>query len=136
MVASVPGHAALGCYSNFSFLTGAAHPAEMVETAAVLGWQTIGIADINSFAGIVRAHIAARDAGIRLLVGVRVRPVDGPDILVHPGDRQAYESLSAVLSEANMRAQKAAPRLYLADLSRLTASTAFVVIPPHHFIRR
>ena len=125
-------HAALGCYSNFSFLTGAAHPAEMVETAAALGWQAIGLADINSYAGIVRAHIAARDAAIRLIVGVRVRPVDGPDILVHPFDRPAYEHLSLLLSEANLRGAKAAPRLYLADLSRLPASTAFVVVPPCH----
>ena len=104
----------------------------MVETAATLGWQAVGIADINSFAGIVRAHIAARDAAIGLIVGVRVRPVDGPDILVHPCDRPAYESLSALLSEANMRGQKAAPRLYLADLSRLPANTVFVVVPPVH----
>ncbi|MGB1869663.1 MAG: PHP domain-containing protein, partial [Candidatus Puniceispirillaceae bacterium] len=106
MPAPVIQHAALGCYSNFSFLTGAAHPAEMVETAATLGWQAIGLADINSYAGIVRAHIAARDAAIRLVVGVRVRPVDGPDILVHPCDRQAYEDLSVLLSEANLRGQK------------------------------
>ena len=132
MPAPVIQHAALGCYSNFSFLTGAAHPAEMVETAATLGWQAIGLADINSYAGIVRAHIAARDAAIRLVVGVRVRPVDGPDILVHPCDRQAYEDLSVLLSEANLRGQKAAPRPYLADLSRLPASTAFVVVPPCH----
>ena len=132
MTAPAIQHAALGCYSNFSFLTGAAHPAEMVETAATLGWQAIGLADINSYAGIVRAHIAARDAAIRLIVGVRVRPVDGPDILVHPCDRQAYEDLSVLLSEANLRGQKAAPRLYLADLSRLPASTAFVVVPPCH----
>ena len=131
-MAAAPRYAALGCYSNFSFLTGAAHPAEMVETAAMLGWQAVGIADINSFAGIVRAHIAARDAAIGLIVGVRVRPVDGPDILVHPCDRPAYESLSALLSEANMRGQKAAPRLYLADLSRLPANTVFVVVPPVH----
>ena len=94
MTVPVIQHVALGCYSNFSFLTGAAHPAEMVETAATLGWQAIGLADINSYSGIVRAHIAARDAAIQLVVGVRVRPVDGPDILVHPCDRQAYEDLS------------------------------------------
>ena len=132
MPASTIQHAALGCYSNFSFLTGAAHPAEMVETAAMLGWQAIGLADINSYAGIVRAHIAARDAAIRLIVGVRVRPVDGPDILVHPCDRQAYEALSVLLSEANLRGQKSVPCPYLADLSRLPASTAFVVVPPCH----
>ena len=72
----------------------------MVETAAMLGWQAVGIADINSFAGIVRAHIAARDAAIGLIVGVRVRPVDGPDILVHPCV-QNFSLFLGIVSEKN-----------------------------------
>ena len=49
-MAAAPRYAALGCYSNFSFLTGAAHPAEMVETAAMLGWQAVGIAERGEYA--------------------------------------------------------------------------------------
>ena len=124
--------ALLGCYSNFTFLAGASHPAEMIETAAALGWQAIGVADVNSLAGIVRAHSAARDAGIRLVVGSRLRPVDGPDVIAHPVDRAGYEALSVLLSEANMRGSKAAPVLYLADLARLTAGTMLLVMPPRH----
>ena len=125
-------HALLGCYSNFSFLKGASHPDEMVATAAALGWSTIGIADVNSLAGIVRAHVAARDHHIRLLVGARLRPVDGPDVLVHPCDREGYEGLSMLLSEANMRGSKAAPVLCLADLARLPESTVLLAMPPRH----
>ncbi|MDA1151304.1 MAG: error-prone DNA polymerase [Proteobacteria bacterium] len=125
-------HAVLGCYSNFTFLKGASHPDEMVAKAAMLGWAAIGIADVNSLAGIVRAHVAARDHQIRLIVGARLRPVDGPDILVHPLDRAGYEGLSMLLSEANMRGSKAAPILYLADIARLPASTALLVMPPRH----
>ena len=125
-------HTLLGCYSNFTFLKGASHPDEMVATAAALGWSTIGIADVNSLAGIVRAHVAARDHHIRLLVGARLRPVDGPDVLVHPCDREGYEGLSMLLSEANMRGGKAASVLYLADLARLPESTALLAMPPRH----
>ena len=125
-------HAVLGCYSNFTFLKGASHPDEMVAKAATLGWAAIGIADVNSLAGIVRAHVAARDHQIRLIVGARLRPVDGPDILVHPLDRAGYEGLSMLLSEANMRGSKAAPILYLADIARLPANTALLVMPPRH----
>ena len=124
--------AVLGCYSNFTFLTGASHPPEMVASAAALGWQAIGIADVNSLAGIVRAHIAARDHGIRLVVGARLRPVDGPDLIAHPLDRAGYESLSVLLSEANMRGSKAAPVLYVADLARLSTGVAVLVMPPLH----
>ena len=127
-----PRHVVLGCYSNFSFLRGAAHPHEMVEAAAALGWDAIGIADVNSLAGIVRAHVAARDHGIRLVVGARLAPVDGPQVIVHPTDRAGYESLSALLSEANLRGSKAAPVLHLADFSRLAKSTALLVMPPRH----
>ena len=127
-----PASAVLGCYSNFTFLTGAAHPDEMVATAAALGWQAIGIADVNSLAGIVRAHCAARDHDIRLVVGARLRLVDGPDIIAHPLDREGYESLSMLLSEANLRGSKAAPIMHLADLARLSASTALLVMPPTH----
>ena len=127
-----PRHVVLGCYSNFSFLRGAAHPHEMVEAAAALGWDAIGIADVNSLAGIVRAHVAARDHGIRLVVGARLAPVDGPQVIVHPTDRAGYESLSVLLSEANLRGSKAAPVLHLADFSRLAKSTALLVMPPRH----
>ena len=127
-----PRHVVLGCYSNFSFLRGAAHPHEMVEAAAALGWDAIGIADVNSLAGIVRAHVAARDHGIRLVVGARLAPVDGPQVIVHPTDRAGYESLSVLLSEANLRGSKASPVLHLADFSRLAKSTALLVMPPRH----
>ena len=127
-----PRHVVLGCYSNFSFLRGAAHPHEMVEVAAALGWDAIGIADVNSLAGIVRAHVAARDHGIRLVVGARLAPVDGPQVIVHPTDRAGYESLSVLLSEANLRGSKAAPVLHFADFSRLAKSTALLVMPPRH----
>ncbi|MEL0292182.1 MAG: error-prone DNA polymerase [Alphaproteobacteria bacterium] len=124
--------AVLGCYSNFTFLNGSSHQTEMVASAAALGWQAIGIADVNSLAGIVRAHIAARDHGIRLVVGARLRPVDGPDLIAHPLDRAGYESLSVLLSEANMRGSKAAPVLYVADLARLSTGVAVLVMPPLH----
>ena len=127
-----PRHVVLGCYSNFSFLRGAAYPHEMVEAAAALGWDAIGIADVNSLAGIVRAHVAARDHGIRLVVGARLAPVDGPQVIVHPTDRAGYESLSVLLSEANLRGSKAAPVLHFADFSRLAKSTALLVMPPRH----
>jgi len=126
------GIADVNSLAFFTFVKGASHPDEMVAQAAALGWAAVGIADVNSLAGIVRAHVAARDHQIRLVVGARLRPADGPDIIVHPCDRAGYEALSMLLSEANMRGSKAAPILYLADLARLPASTALLVMPPRH----
>jgi error-prone DNA polymerase len=63
---SVPRYAELQVTSNFSFLRGASHPDELVLTAAALDHQAIAITDRNSFAGIVRAHHAAKVVGFRL----------------------------------------------------------------------
>ena len=66
------GYAELAVTSNFTFLTGASHPEELVRRAAELGHTAAAIADTNTLAGIVRAHGAAKEAGIRLAVGCRV----------------------------------------------------------------
>src|SRR2546429_303693 len=85
-----PAYAELQVTSNFSFLRGAAHPDELVVTAAALGHAAIAITDRNSFAGIVRAHHAAKTIGIRLVVGCRLDLRDGTSLLAFPVDRAAY----------------------------------------------
>jgi len=76
-------YAELGVTTNFSFLRGASHPGEMVCEAHNLGLHAIGIADRNTFAGVVRAHMAAKDARhpMCFLVGVRLVTVDGREAL-------------------------------------------------------
>ena len=72
--------------TNYSFLRGASHPAEMVARAHYLGLAGIGIADRNTVAGVVRAHTAWRElggaaSGLRLAVGARLVFADGtPDV--------------------------------------------------------
>src|SRR5678815_2483690 len=66
-------YAELQVTSNFTFLTGASHPDELVQQAAALGYRAIAITDTNSLAGIVRAHIAAKETGIPLAIGCRLR---------------------------------------------------------------
>ena len=65
-----PAYAELLAASNFSFLRGASHPDELVIAAKALGLAALGIADRNSLAGAVRAHVAAKEAGLRLVLGV------------------------------------------------------------------
>ena len=86
---AAPAYAELAVTSNFSFLTGASHPEELVAQALRLGLAGLGIADRNTLAGVVRAHVAwtetgARAAGLRLAVGARLVFADGtPDLLAH-----------------------------------------------------
>jgi error-prone DNA polymerase len=94
----VTAYAELDAISNFSFLEGASHPSELVETAGTLGLSAFGLADRNSLAGIVRAHAAAKELGVTLLVGCRLVFLDGHELIVYPRDRAAYGRLCRLLS--------------------------------------
>jgi error-prone DNA polymerase len=97
----------LQCTSHFSFLRGASSNDELFAQAATLGIEALAIVDCNSLAGIVRAHEAARTAGVRLIVGCRLDLADGPSVLVYPTDRAAYARLCRLLSLGKQRAGKA-----------------------------
>ncbi len=116
--------------TNFSFLRGASHPEEMVEQAAAYSYPSIAIADRNTFAGIVRAHIAAKKFGIRLIPACRLDLLDGPPLLAYPTNLIAYEQLSELLTTGNLRTEKGKCQLYKADVYRLARDTQFIVIPP------
>lgn len=109
-------YAELSVTSNFTFLTGASHPEELVEQAAALGHRAASIADTNSLAGIVRAHVAAKSCGIPLAVGCRIVLADGNAVLVYPENRAAYARLCGLLTLGKRRAPKGSCHLELADL--------------------
>ena len=92
-------YAELQVTTNFSFLEGASHPHELVVRAAELGLSAIAITDRNSLAGIVRAHLAARELDVKLIIGCRLTFMDGsPDLLCYPKDRAAYGRLCRLLT--------------------------------------
>src|SRR5712671_4865536 len=109
-------YAELQVTTNFSFLRGAAHPDELVVTAAASGHAAIGITDHNSLAGIVRAHHAAKEAGIRLVVGCCLDLRDGTSLLTFPEDRAAYGRLARLLTLGKRRAPKGECHLDYADV--------------------
>ncbi|MGE0650656.1 MAG: error-prone DNA polymerase [Alphaproteobacteria bacterium] len=123
----------LAVTTNFSFLRGASHPHELVERAAALGYRAIGIADRNTVAGVVRAHVAAKAAGIRLVPGCRLVTVDGIEVLAYPADRAAWGRLCRVLTLGKRRAEKGGCTLTVADLSSLENGFAGIVVPPENF---
>ncbi len=116
--------------SNFSFLRGASHPEELVEQASAYGYSAIAITDRNSFAGIVRAHVAAKAKGIRLIPGCRLDLLDGPDLLAYPTDKEAYSRLSGLLTLGNLRAEKGKCHLYRSDVYAQGKGMKFIVMPP------
>lgn len=123
-------YAELQVTSNFSFLRGGSHPEELVEQAAKLGYRALAVTDRNTLAGIVRAHAAAREHGIRLIPACRLDLQDGPSLLAYPTDKAAYARLSELLTTGNMRAEKGKCLLYRADVYKQAAGILFVVVPP------
>ena len=90
----MPRYAELQVTTNFSFLRGASHGEELVAQAKALGLEALAVTDRNTLAGVVRAHTAAKEVGLRLIVGARLDLQDAPSLLCLPRDRQAYGRLS------------------------------------------
>ncbi len=124
------GFAELCVTTNFSFLCGASHPEELVSEAKTLGLAGIGVADCNSLAGVVRAHVAAKEAGLKLAVGARLVFRDGtPDIIVYPKNRSAYGRLARLLTVGNRRAPKGECWLDFGDFLEYAEDQQAIVAP-------
>jgi error-prone DNA polymerase len=101
---SEPDYAELHCTSNFSFLQSGSHPEELVQAAQSLGYGAIAITDHATLAGIVRAHGAAKQAGIRLIVGCHLEPCDAAPLVVWVRDRTGYANLCRLLTHGYAQA--------------------------------
>ena len=112
----LPAYAELHCLSNFSFLRGASHAEELVGRAAGLGYAALALTDECSLAGIVRAHVAAKAARLKLIVGSEVRLEDGLKLVLLAPDRKAYGALCALITAGRRGARKGSYALSRKDL--------------------
>ncbi|MGE0180053.1 MAG: error-prone DNA polymerase [Sphingomonas sp.] len=128
--------------THYSFLRGASSPSDMVARAIQLGMTGIGIADRNTVAGVVRAHIALREAqgrlaelgeqpiDFRLILGARLVFVDGtPDIIAYPETRHGWGRLTRLLTTGNLRAVKGGCILRFEDLIAHLEDLSLIVLP-------
>jgi error-prone DNA polymerase len=123
-------YAELQVTSNFSFLRGASHPEELVASAAELGYRAIALTDHNTLAGIVRAHMAAKRAGLSFIPGARLDLQDGPSLLAYPTDKDAYSRLSNLLTIGMRRAEKGQCILSCYDVYAHSKGLKFLIVPP------
>ncbi len=122
--------AELGAASNFSFLYGASHPEELVGRAHQLGLCALGLADRNTVAGVVRGHMAAKQAGMAFHPGCRLVFRDRTsDILVWPRNLAGWNRLCRLLTIGNRRAVKGQCHLDFADLLEHGADMAIALVP-------
>src|SRR6188474_343081 len=117
-------YAELHCLTNFSFLRGASHPEELVNRAAGLGYAALALTDECSVAGVVRAHVAARDHGLPLIVGSEFRIADGPKLVLLATNRRGYAQLCRLITRGRRAAAKGSYRLQCSDFASVTDVSA------------
>ncbi|HEY6864929.1 MAG TPA: error-prone DNA polymerase [Burkholderiales bacterium] len=118
---ALPGYAELHCLSSFSFLRGASRPEELIERAAVLGYRALAVTDECSVAGVVRAHeatkeAAAKELGLRLIVGSEIRLDGGAKLVILATDREGYGELCQLVTLGRRRKEKGSYSLAWSDL--------------------
>ena len=124
-----PRYAELQVTSHFSFLRGASSCAEFFATARELGIDALAVADRNSLAGVVQAFRAARETGVRLVVGCRLDLLDGMSLLVYPTDREAYARLCRLLTIGKKKAGKGKCHLDWQDVVEWNEGLLAVLVP-------
>ena len=126
----------LGLASCFSFLRGASDAVDLVLTARALGYDAIGIADVNSMAGVVRLHSEAETLRLRPVIGCRIETVEGLAFLAYPTDRAAYGRLCRLISAGRMGTldggwqDKGVCEISLAMLAEHGEGVQLILIPP------
>lgn len=123
-------YAELQVTTNFSFLEGASHAHELVNQANFLGLKALAITDRNTLAGVVQAHVAAKDTPLKLIVGSRLDFQDGPSVLCLPTNRRAYSRLSQLISLGRTRAPKGECWLNWSDLTDVLPGQQIILLRP------
>ncbi len=131
----------LGVTSCFSFLHGASDAVDLITTAWELGYDALGIADINTMAGVVRIHTEAKKAALRPVIGCRLKLATDEEFLAYPKDRKAYGRLCTLLSKGKMHdlkgawQHKGACDISLDDLGACAQGTQLIAIPDDNITR-
>ncbi len=100
-------YAELHALSNFTFLRGASHPEELVETAVKLGYEALAITDECTMSGVVRAHSAAKEFGLKkLIIGSELSLRSGRKLVALARNREGYAALCRLVTEARRAADK------------------------------
>jgi len=134
----------LHALSNFSFLRGASHPEELVAQAKALNYAGLALTDECSLAGVVRAHVAAKEHGLPLIIGTELNCLDAPAGRPQGGDqdgpsqlkiialatnRASYGALSRLISKARRATRKGCYSLTRADLENALPGCLVLWLP-------
>ena len=132
---ALPAYSELHCLTNFTFLRGASHAEALVVRAQELGYSALAITDECSLAGVVRAHVAAKQHGLKLIIGTEVQIEDGPKLVLLATNRESYGHIAALITRARRRAVKGSYRVTLGDLEQNLDHCLVLLVPPSAHLR-
>lgn len=112
----MPSFVHLHTWSWFSFLRGASSPASLVEQAKKLGQPAIALTDWMGVAGAVQFQVAARQAGIKAIIGAEVN-VEGYSLVLLCANQMGYATLNRLLTHAHQQ-DRENPEVSLEQLSQ------------------
>ena len=128
------GYAELHALSNFTFLRGASHPEELVETAASLAYRALAITDECSVSGIVRAHVATKAQKLPLIIGSEFRLSNGLKLVVLARNRAGYAELCSLITRGRRAADKGSYCLTAEDFSDGLANCYVLWVPDNQLL--
>jgi DNA-directed DNA polymerase III PolC len=130
-----PAYAELHCLSNFTFLRGASHPHELVAQAVALGYEALALTDECSVAGVVRAHMAAKERPLKLIVGSEFRLECGLKFVALAINRQGYARLCRLITRGRRASEKGTYRLTRTDVDTAQLAHCFILWVPGAAVR-
>ena len=130
-----PDYAELHALSNFSFLRGASHPEELVARAIQLDYTALAITDECTVSGVVRAHVAAEEKKLKLIIGSEILFEEGVRLVLLAASRNGYARLCALITQARGRAVKGCYRATLQDLAAQPTTDCLALLVPGQALR-
>ena len=124
-------YAELHCLSHYSFLRGVSHPADLINTAKILGYQSLAITDECSLAGVVKAHVAAQESGLHLILGSEFK-LDGHRLITLVTNQQSYSELSSLITLARRRCEKGEYQIKWSDIKYNLNNSLIIWLPSKH----
>ena len=115
--------------THFSLLRGASSPDELFGAAAMHGYHAIGVSDIGTVAGVVRAWEAQKVTGVRSIAGTRLDLACGRRLILYPTDRSAWSRLTRLLTVGKRRAGKGKCELHWPDLAPWSEGMIAILLP-------
>ncbi len=122
-------YAELHALSNFSFLRGASSPQELIAQAKRLDYRALALTDECSLAGVVRAHVAAKQHGLPLIIGTELTCLDELKLVVLATDRASYGAMSRLISGARRASAKGHYKLARTDLENALEGCLIIWLP-------